>query len=100
MNQWALIFKRLKSESPLFFRKVINAGLWMTGAAIAGRSALALIPDEMPHFFTTVFDYMAVCGATLSFGAKLTTTNNDLQATVTPKDAAKIEDGKITKPIN
>lgn len=95
IKSWFQIaYERYKSESPLFFRKVQRFGAWLLAAGTTGRLGVMAIPGN-PAWVTLIFEYMIVAGTVVVGTAKLPTTNKELQQTVTPTDAKKIDSGKI-----
>lgn len=70
---------RLGSETPIWWKKILLAGISIggTGLAIMGIGAT---PVPVPHGLITLAGYMVTVGAVCTALAKSATTNPDLQA--------------------
>ena len=72
MNYLTVLTKRLKSETPKFFKKLL---IFMASLTVLGG---ALMVIELPEELKNLPKYLMVAGAVGAFFAKLTTTDTVL----------------------
>lgn len=66
------IWKRLKLETPKFFKYLRNVSLTLTGMATAALSAVKLNDLTIPAIITTICTYVIVAGAVIASTSQLT----------------------------
>jgi len=79
MNFVKLTFKRLKSETPIYFARIRVFCAWYVGSAGACLVANDALSLPTPEKIVTIIGYSIVGATFLGFGASLTTTDNSLK---------------------
>lgn len=69
-----LLYQRFLSKTPIFFKKLIIFGLFLTGIG----STVTEFGDGLPTTIQKAGKYCAVAGATISLVAKFTTEDEHL----------------------
>lgn len=79
MNFIRQTIKRLKSNTPSYFKKLRAACLWYVGAGAAMVGAVEMLHLLPPEPYYEILKYTIVGATFLSFGASVTTTDPNLR---------------------
>lgn len=69
--------KRLKAETPDFFKKIRNGSLFVSGLAIAVNTSLIAAQATVPTWFYRVYPYLIAIPAAIAFISQMTKKDKD-----------------------
>lgn len=77
MNMIEETIKRLRTESPAYFRKLRNFCLWYIGAAGAAMATITMLELVVPDMIMTFIKYSIVAATFMGFSSSLPNKDSD-----------------------